>query len=69
MANSFKKPRDESEFGKLTREEQDEYLEELSEKLEKGDERALILAALKTFMPPVIIFCLVFFIIAMLLFG
>ncbi|MGF0040010.1 hypothetical protein ACQRBF_04425 [Peptoniphilaceae bacterium SGI.131] len=62
-----KKRDDKSEFGKLSEEEKKKRLEEFRNSLDKDDERAMIFAALKTFLPPVLVFLLIIYLFAKLL--
>lgn len=66
MANIFKKPEDQSDFGKLSKEEQRQYTDNLENQLEKGDELAIILAAMKTFIPPLLLIFLIIYLITSL---
>lgn len=66
MANPFKKPKDESEFAKLSKEEQKDHLDKLSENFTKKDELALFLAAIKVFLPPILVIFLIIYLITRL---
>lgn len=62
---AFKKPVD--KYDNYTKREEKEKLEEFRENFDREDEKALISAALRTFMPMVFGICAVFIIIGLLI--
>lgn len=66
MANLFRKPKDESEFAKLSKEDQKEHLSKLGENFTKKDELAMLIAAFKVFLPPILVIILIIYLVTKL---
>ena len=63
----MKKPMD--NFGKLSKEEQEEKLKSLRKlEVSKEEERAMIIGALRTILPPILVFFLVLYVLMRIIF-